>query len=56
MSLSTALLRAVILSLYALVVRGHNHHAPNMNFDMGEPIDGVLKAHIILMSIAFGAL
>ncbi|KAJ2748574.1 hypothetical protein GGI19_006056, partial [Coemansia pectinata] len=54
--MSSALLRAVILLLCALVVHGHNHHAANMNFDMGEPIDGVLKAHIILMSIAFGAL
>ncbi|KAJ2372942.1 hypothetical protein H4S02_009027 [Coemansia sp. RSA 2611] len=56
MSWSSMLLRAAILLSLALVVRGHDHHAANMNFDMGEPIDGVLKAHIALMSIAFGAL
>ncbi|KAJ2091922.1 hypothetical protein IW138_001611 [Coemansia sp. RSA 986] len=37
-------------------VLGHDHHGANMNFDAGEPIGGVLKAHIFLMSVAFGAL
>ncbi|KAJ2484525.1 hypothetical protein IWW47_005665, partial [Coemansia sp. RSA 2052] len=55
MSWGAVLRRAAALLACALVVRGHNHHAVNMNFDMGEPIDGVLKAHIVLMSIAFGA-
>ncbi|KAJ1799258.1 hypothetical protein LPJ59_001960 [Coemansia sp. RSA 2399] len=34
----------------------HDHHDADMNFDTGESMGGVLKAHIVLMSIAFGAL
>ncbi|KAJ1963215.1 hypothetical protein GGI12_002188 [Dipsacomyces acuminosporus] len=47
---------AQLLLLHSPVALGHDHHGANMNFDTGEPIDRVLKAHIALMSISFGIL
>ncbi|KAI9504222.1 hypothetical protein BX070DRAFT_176855, partial [Coemansia spiralis] len=47
-----------LLLLALLAIAGpavaHDHHGASMNFDAGEPIGGVLKAHIFLMSVAFG--
>ncbi|KAJ2718537.1 hypothetical protein GGI07_005709 [Coemansia sp. Benny D115] len=40
----------------ASLAAAHDHHGANMNFDVGEPIGGVLKLHILLMSVSFGAL
>ncbi|KAJ1948145.1 hypothetical protein EC988_005292, partial [Linderina pennispora] len=45
-----------LVLLHTLGATAHDHHGANMNFDTGEPIDGILKAHILLMSVAFGAL
>ncbi|KAJ2798109.1 hypothetical protein H4R21_004062, partial [Coemansia helicoidea] len=39
-----------------LALAHEHHHDASLSFDTGEPIGGVLKAHIVLMSIAFGAL
>ncbi|KAJ2520843.1 hypothetical protein GGI11_002181 [Coemansia sp. RSA 2049] len=51
-----ALAAVLVLGCVAAPALGHDHHGgANMNFDAGEPIGGVLKAHIFLMSIAFGA-
>ncbi|KAJ2298280.1 hypothetical protein IWW55_004517, partial [Coemansia sp. RSA 2706] len=34
----------------------HDHHGANLNLDPGEPIGGVLKMHIILMTVSFAIL
>ncbi|KAJ1732255.1 hypothetical protein LPJ61_002137 [Coemansia biformis] len=50
------LARILALAASAQTVQAHDHHGANLNFDTGEPIGGALKAHILLMSVAFGVL
>ncbi|KAJ2389671.1 hypothetical protein GGI05_003432 [Coemansia sp. RSA 2603] len=52
----TILSLLLVAAAQSSVVRAHDHHGANMNFDAGEPIGGVLKMHIFLMSISFGVL
>ncbi|KAJ2355003.1 hypothetical protein GGF43_002941 [Coemansia sp. RSA 2618] len=47
---------AAALVLGARLASAHDHHAANLNLDAGEPIGGVLKMHIILMTVSFGIL
>ncbi|KAJ2712369.1 hypothetical protein H4R19_002793 [Coemansia spiralis] len=48
---------ALALAAGAPLALGHDHHhGANLDFDTGEPIGAALKAHIALMSIAFGVL
>ncbi|KAJ1898559.1 hypothetical protein LPJ66_002673 [Kickxella alabastrina] len=54
--LISLLLLASITTLFATPAAAHDHHSANMNFDSGEPIGGVLRAHILLMSASFGVL
>ncbi|KAJ1913314.1 hypothetical protein H4219_005256 [Mycoemilia scoparia] len=36
------------------LVKAHDHHAANFNINPKEPIDGILKTHIVFMSLAYG--
>ncbi|KAJ2780793.1 hypothetical protein H4R18_003261 [Coemansia javaensis] len=48
--------RALALLALARAAHGHDHHGADMNFDTGEPISWVLRAHIVVMATAFGVL